>query len=231
MGGALPRPSRSPTSAGKMSRSYPPRPVSARGALHRGSSARYVGAMTGTEVLVRHAMATCDPGRDPSRWELDPGSHEAASDLARRARLAPVVAVLSSPEPKARATADAFATRSGLPVIDDARLEEARRPWVGDGYRSAAHRYLAGDEPDGWERRAEVAARVGQAVADLRAEVGDGGELVVVGHGLALALHLEAVLGGRFDPYGFWCRLAFPDAWRIDREELTLSRVLVPASR
>ncbi|WCO68592.1 histidine phosphatase family protein [Iamia majanohamensis] len=186
--------------------------------------------MPATEVLVRHAMALADPDRAPSRWELGPAARAAAADLALRARLGEVVGVASSTEPKARATAEAFARRVDLPVVGDERLVEARRPWVGEGYRSAAHRYLAGDEPSGWEPRAEVAARTADAIDDLRAASGDG-ELVVVGHGLALSLHLEAVLRGRFDAYGFWCRLAFPDAWRLDRTDLTLSRVLDPADR
>ena len=125
----------------------------------------------------------------------------------------------SSPEPKARATADAFAERLGMEVSTDDRLVEAHRPWVGDGYRYAAHRYLSGDEPEGWEPRREVADRIAAAIAELREDVGPG-ELVVVGHGLGLSLHLEDIFRGPFDPYGFWCRLAFPDAWRVDRHEL-----------
>lgn len=174
---------------------------------------------------MRHAMALADPERPPDEWELGPASRAAAADLALRARLGEVVGVASSPEPKAQATAQAFATRVGLPVVVDDRLVEARRPWVGEGYRIAAHRYLSGEEPDGWEPRAEVAARMGAALDDLRAERGSG-ELVVVGHGLGLSLHLEAVFRGRFDPYGFWCRLAFPDAWRLDRNDLTLTRLV-----
>lgn len=183
-----------------------------------------LGAVIGTEVLVRHAMALADPDREPSQWELGPASRAAAADLALRARLGDVVAVTSSPEPKARATADAFADRLGMEVCTDDRLVEAHRPWVGDGYRFAAHRYLSGDEPEGWEPRREVADRIAAAIAELREEVGPG-ELVVVGHGLGLSLHLEDIFRGPFDPYGFWCRLAFPDAWRVDRHELTLSRV------
>ncbi len=178
---------------------------------------------------MRHAMARADPDRRPAEWELGPESLAAAADLALRAQMGQVVGVVSSPEPKAWATAEVFARRLDLELHQDPRLVEARRPWVGDGYRIAAHRYLAGDEPDGWEPRAEVAGRVGAAIDDLRRSTIEG-ELVVVGHGLGLSLHLEAILGGRFDPYGFWCRLAFPDAWRVDRHELTLSRLVAPTT-
>lgn len=179
---------------------------------------------------MRHAMARADPDQEPSQWELGPASRTAAADLALRAQLGEVVALVSSPEPKARATAEAFADRLGLEVRTDDRLVEARRPWVGEGYRFAAHRYLGGDEPEGWEPRREVADRIATAIVELRDDVGPG-ELVVVGHGLGLSLHLEDIFRGPFDPYGFWCRLAFPDAWRVDRHELTLSRVAVHLPR
>ncbi len=180
-----------------------------------------------TEILVRHAMAVADPAVDPARWELGPAGRAAAADLALRARLGRVHAIVSSPEPKARATADAVAAQVGVDVEVDDRLVEARRPWVGEGYRKLAHRYLAGADVDGWEPRAEVAARVEAAVAERRAAgAADAvGDIVVVGHGLGLSLHLGAVLPAGFDLYGFWCRLAFPDAWRLDREALTLERV------
>lgn len=181
-----------------------------------------------TEVLVRHAMAVADPARPPAQWDLGPGGRAAAAELALLARLQSVVAVASSPEPKARATAEAFGARVDRPVVLDDRLVEAERPWVGDGYRALAHRYLAGDAPPGWEPRDAVAARVAAAVDDLRAAAGPG-EVVVVGHGLSLALHLEAVLPSGFDAFGFWCRLAFPDAWRLDRDALTLARVATRA--
>lgn len=173
---------------------------------------------------MRHAMAIVDPTSPPSGWELGPAGRAAAADLARHADVGDVVAMASSPEPKAWATAAALAEKVGLDVRADDRLVEARRPWVGDGYRILAHRYLSGEEPPGWEARTEVAARVGAAVDALRADAGPG-EVVVVGHGLSLTLHLEAVFGPPFDAYAFWCRLAFPDAWRVDRDQLSLSRV------
>jgi broad specificity phosphatase PhoE len=184
----------------------------------------------GTEVLVRHAMALAHAEQPPSQWELGPAARAQAADLALRARLGEVVGIVSSPEPKARATAAAFATRVELPVRTDDRLVEVRRPWVGDGYRTAAHRYLGGEEPDGWEPRAEAAGRVASAITGLRAEVGVG-ELVVVSHGLALSLHLEALFRGPFDAYGFWCRLSFPDAWRVDHDQDTLARVATRQDR
>jgi broad specificity phosphatase PhoE len=180
--------------------------------------------MTGTEVLVRHAMAEADDRHAPDRWELGSDGRGAAAELALHAKLGDVVAIVSSTEPKALATAAAFAARTGREVEPDERLVEVARPWVCDGYRTAARRYLIGDEPDGWEPRHVVAARVAAAIDDARARAGEG-EILVISHGLSLSLHLEAMFPLPFDVYGFWCRLAFPDAWRVDRDELTLTRV------
>ena len=180
--------------------------------------------MNGTEVLVRHAMAEADQRHPPSRWELGPEGRAASAELALHAKLGDVVGIVSSSEPKALGTAAAFAARTGLAVHPDDRLVEVARPWVGDGYRTEARRYLIGDEPEGWEPRHDVAARFTAAIDDARTSIG-AGELLVISHGLSLSLHLEAMFPLPFDVYGFWCRLAFPDAWRVDRDELTLSRV------
>jgi len=181
----------------------------------------------GTEVLVRHAMALADTDSQPSEWTLGPAARAAAAELALHASLGDVVSLVSSPEPKAAATASAFAARVGLEVVIDDRLVEVHRPWVGEGYRAAAHRYLSGEELDGWEPHKEVAARVEAAIDDQR-RASRPGEVVVVGHGLSLSLRLEALFPLPFDAYGFWCRLAFPDAWRVDLDELTLTRVSGP---
>jgi hypothetical protein len=53
------------------------------------------------------------------------------------------------------------------------------------------------------------------AVRDAQ-EAAAGGPVVVVGHGLALSIHLGDRLGTDFDRESFWSRLAFPDAWVLD---------------
>ena len=49
---------------------------------------------------------------------------------------------------------------------------------------------------------------------------GGGCPVVIVGHGLALSIHLGDRLGTDFDPESFWSRLAFPDAWALDDDVL-----------
>jgi len=184
------------------------------------------GART-ADVYVRHAMPVADPGAAPAAWSLGPAGRAAAAELAQGiGRDLAVARVVSSPEPKALGTAAPLADRFGIEVEVDDRLAEVGRPWVGEGYRGVAHRYLEGESPDGWEDRASVTARVAAAVEAARTRAG-GGTVAVVGHGLALCLHLAAALPPGFDASGFWARLAFPDAWALDRDELTLWRPAV----
>ena len=66
-------------------------------------------------VLVRHARVRLDPEVPPERWELtDEGRADGAERLAALfVAFAGVEAVVTSPEPKARATAEPIACRGG----------------------------------------------------------------------------------------------------------------------
>lgn len=167
-------------------------------------------------TYVRHAMAVQAEGVHPTDWHLDDLGRADAVRLAQRLEVAPAIGCLvSSTEPKALETAEAIGARWGTAAVPDERLREAVRPWIGPGYRAVAHRYLRGELPEGWEPHAQVEARVAAAVADARRRAG-GGPVVVVSHGLALALHLGDRLGADFDRESFWSGLAFPDAWALD---------------
>jgi broad specificity phosphatase PhoE len=169
---------------------------------------------------VRHSMAVPDPDRHPTEWELDDRGRAEAERLADRLEVAPEIGVLvSSTEPKALGTAEVIAAVWGAAVRPDERLREARRPWVGPGYRAVAHRYLRGEPIDGWEPHADVSARTEAAVEEA-CDAADRRPVVVVTHGLVLAVHLRTKLGGGFDAESFWSCLAFPDAWALDSSGL-----------
>jgi broad specificity phosphatase PhoE len=120
-------------------------------------------------------------------------------------RLAPVRRVLSSPEPKAVATAEPLAARSGVQVEVDPRLREVKREANVPDYaahRDAVRRYLEGEAIDGWEPADEARARFAAALEGLD-------DAAVVTHATVLSLFLG---------YGFaeWGRIALPDVieWR-----------------
>lgn len=180
------------------------------------------------DVYVRHAMPVRSEGRPSEEWELGPEGRTTASELAGALEPGgPVAVVVASSEPKAAATAAPIAARFGAEVCLDDRLREVGRPWVGEDYRRVAHGYLRGDDPPGWEPQREVAARVEAALVDATSAAPEPGSIVVVvGHGLALAVHLASVLPVGFDGAGFWSRLTFPDAWSLDHDALCLRRAL-----
>ncbi|MEO7572307.1 MAG: histidine phosphatase family protein [Acidimicrobiales bacterium] len=177
-------------------------------------------------TYVRHAMAVPADGVHPTEWHLDDVGRTAARAGASRLEVGTGIGrLVSSTEPKAMETAEAIAEHWSTELVGDERLREAVRPWIGPGYRAIVHRYLRGEPQEGWEPHAEVAARVGVAVADATAAA-DGGPVVVVSHGLALAVHLGDRLGAEFDCESFWSGLAFPDAWALDADDV-LHRSLV----
>jgi len=147
--------------------------------------------------LVRHATVELRLDRPASTWELTPEGRTDAEDLALR--LPPLSRVLSSPEPKAVATAEPIARAAGVKVELDERLREVRREAYlpdYDAHRDAARRYLGGEAVEGWEPREDVVARMRAAVAGID-------NAVVVSHGMALSL----VLGYSFEQ---WNRIALP---------------------
>jgi broad specificity phosphatase PhoE len=135
-------------------------------------------------TFVRHAQVDLDLDRPAATWELSDAGRAAADEIA--ARLAPASRVLSSPEPKARATAEPLARRSGVAVELDDRLREVERGANlpdHDAHRAAVRRYLGGGAVEGWEPREQAHARFSAAVGELD-------DAVVVTHATVLALFL-----------------------------------------
>ncbi len=148
--------------------------------------------------FVRHAQVSLELERPASEWRLSPAGRAAAAELARR--LAPVPRVISSPEPKAVATAEPLARLSSVELELDERLREVRRDTnlpSADAHRAAVRDYLRGRAIDGWEPRAEAEARFAAALEGVD-------DAAVVTHATVLALFLG---------YGFdqWARIELPD--------------------
>ena len=148
--------------------------------------------------FVRHAQVVLDLDRPASTWQLSDEGRAAADELA--SRLAPVPRVVSSPEPKAIATAEPLASRSGVALELDPRLREVERAsnlGTADAHREAVAAYLDGSAVAGWEPREAAHARFASALDGLD-------DAAVVTHATVLSLFLG---------YGIddWARIALPD--------------------
>jgi broad specificity phosphatase PhoE len=148
--------------------------------------------------FVRHAQVVVDLERPARTWQLSPEGHASAKGLA--ARIPSVARVLSSPEPKALATAEPIARRSGVQLEVDERLREVERaanlPDV-ESHRAAVRAYLGGADVDGWEDRSRARVRFAAAVDGVD-------DAVVITHATVLALFLD------YD-FAAWAQIGLPD--------------------
>lgn len=146
-------------------------------------------SVDGRIVLVRHAQPVLRADVPAPGWELSAEGRTAVALLAADPVFDGVRAVVSSPEPKALATAEPIAARLGLEVQDDAGLRETERPEPfpllgADEHRALVGRYLAGEAMEGWEPLEDAGERMRRVVRRL---LGEAGDVAVVSHGRALA--------------------------------------------
>ncbi|HYJ66034.1 MAG TPA: histidine phosphatase family protein [Nocardioidaceae bacterium] len=170
-------------------------------------------------TLVRHGRPAVQPAVAPRRWAL---ARDAAEGLARLrgSGLLPSAATwISSPEPKALATAAALTDRTVITVDD---LREAERPatWFDEPEEFVAAVRRSFEVPDesavpGWETASGTRSRVAAIVRELLADAEPPDELVLVGHGTAWTL-LVAELTGRTPDLDAWERMAMPDLAILD---------------
>jgi broad specificity phosphatase PhoE len=178
-----------------------------------------------TLYLVRHAMPQVDPATDPATWPLGRDGRAAARRLGRR--LPSGAFLVASDEPKAWQTLDPGRERG---VLRDARLREVRRTEeFTDDFRRVRRSYVSGADIAGWEPRLEVARRFADAVR-AATDRGDGRDVVVASHGMAMTVWLTATLP-LADPGSFWADLRFPDVLAVDLRAGTVTRPDAPERR
>lgn len=177
-------------------------------------------------VLVRHALPVSDPSAHPVDWVLDERAREDCVLLAHALRDLEQPFIRTSPEPKARQTADILGMRLGAWPEDDAGFGEVRRPAAcADDHVARVTTYLSGEPLPGWERSSDALSRFGAAIARARASAA-GRDVIVVSHGVVLTLYVEALRRG--DPVAFWQSLPLPCAFEADLAHDGIAR-LFPA--
>ncbi|MCP9485681.1 MAG: phosphoglycerate mutase family protein [Gaiellaceae bacterium MAG52_C11] len=169
-------------------------------------------------VLVRHAEVRLDAELPPRRWELTDQGRADAERLARLAVFAAVEAVVSSPEPKAHATAEPIAAVAGVELRAERDLWEAERGASPVHDRAAfiarVDAWLGGSPVPCWEERDAASARIVACVSRLVDEV--NGDVVVVSHGAVLSLYLAWLRGRERVELRDWEAIPLPAVAVVD---------------
>lgn len=165
--------------------------------------------------LIRHARVQMR-GDVAERWPLSERGRLEAGTLARQDFWREVELVFSSPEPKARQTAEPAARRWCVPLVTVDCLRELRRPQLLPDYQTAVARFFANPESSvaGCEPAAQVAERITRCLKELVAAHPER-TLAVVSHGLALTLFL-AQLKDRWPTLAEWRAVPFAGLAVVD---------------
>jgi probable phosphoglycerate mutase len=180
-----------------------------------------------TLYLIRHARSSWNA---EGRWQgqadptLDDMGQAQALALAHFLRREPIIAVYSSPQMRARQTADVVAREHGLPVHFDDRLKERDvGAWSGLTEAEVRVRYPQQFTPTWWvegppggESQKIVLERAAAVFSEIVAGQPDGAHVAVISHGGILNAYLRHVLA---------VPLAHPIAFRFDNTSIARLRM------
>jgi broad specificity phosphatase PhoE len=165
-------------------------------------------------VLVKHAQPILEAGLPPSLWRLGPEGEAQAERLARRLEPFQPLALFSSPEPKARTTAEIVGQQLGLdPKVIDG-LEEFDRPalpiMAPEEHECLNARIFADLTTPviGCESGARARDRFDAAVRKAIQEAPGTTNPVVVAHGTVISLFVAQ--HNEMDALHLWRRLSCP---------------------
>jgi broad specificity phosphatase PhoE len=164
-------------------------------------------------LLVRHSVPELDPAVPAEEWRLSEEGRRRCGPLADRLTAFRPQELISSPEPKARETAELIAPALGLDVrLSDGVRETARRsvPWLQADVLERGIRDLFARPNEivfGEESAAAALKRFAAAVDGLREPA------VVVTHGTVLSLYVAAKTGR--DAFDVWRGLNLPDVVEV----------------
>ncbi|MDX1576923.1 MAG: histidine phosphatase family protein [Gemmatimonadota bacterium] len=163
-------------------------------------------------VFLRHADPVIDPGVPPSEWRLSEEGRERARGVADRLRGFAPVRCYTSPEPKARRTAELALEGSEAELVERTAFREHDRTGAAffddrTGFVQAIRDVFR--EPDRIVLGRESASAALRRFSDgVRAACRESpGNLVFVTHGTVMALFLAEVL--KRDPFELWLALDF----------------------
>ena len=175
-------------------------------------------------ILVRHGRPKIDPDTPATSWPLCPEGREAVERLTERLAAYSPQALVSSPEPKAKETAEIIADRLGLEVALDPGLHEHKRQHRTFGTEQEFRQSVAAvfakprEAVHGGETAIEACDRLAKTLAGQIRQ-----PLIAVTHGTILSLYLAKRLG--CDAHDLWRSLHMPDAFVLDASGELIERL------
>lgn len=153
-------------------------------------------------LYLSHPQVVIDPEVPVTEWSLNPVGHARIAALCERAPrlMAGVRAIYSSPERKARDSADPLAAALGLTVQIAEDSYENDRSATGflppDAFEDMADRFFGNSTESvrGWERAVDAQARIVACIDRILAD-SPSGDVLVVGHGAVGTLLFCALSG------------------------------------
>lgn len=164
-------------------------------------------------ILVRHSLPEVDPRRPSREWALSVEGRRRCGPLAEALRGLKADGIISSPELKARQTAEELGWRLGLPRSVQAGLQEHDRTGTrflpAQEFRAQVARAFAQPQARVWgaESADEAHDRFAAAVAAVLYEH-SGLRPVLVSHGMVISLYVARRVG--LDPHRLWRQLGLP---------------------
>jgi broad specificity phosphatase PhoE len=170
--------------------------------------------------LVRHTTPLVDAAQPAEAWGVGDEGRAQAAELVPSLAEAGATVIVTSPELKARITAEIIAEGLGIPLREDERLREqglGAVPFYGDhdAFHARVQEHFA--HPDlkvlGQETSRQAGARFQQVVREL----GAGEVPILVSHGRIISAWLASQVA--LDAHEIWQNLRMPDAIQVDIDE------------
>lgn len=151
-------------------------------------------------LLITHPDVVIDPEQAINEWELSEKGMNRAKVLMNKPFWKDISEIYSSTEPKAKAVAEMAAQKYNTPIFTNEALVEIDHSATGfmpyDQFMDTVMDFFK--KPDesclGWETARKAMKRVSECVEDVMKK-SQGGNIVLVGHGVAFALLLSYIKG------------------------------------
>ena len=176
-------------------------------------------------ILVRHSLPQTRQDLPAREWHLSEEGRRRAERLAESLIHEQLDIIFTSPEPKARETAEILAQRYQLPVRIIEELHEHKRgsvPYLSQQeFEKTVCEFF--ERPNvvvfGIESADQAHERFSRAVDSILSQH-DNSTIAIVAHGTVISLFVSRLTGQ--PGYQFWCRLGLPSFVVVDLQSKDL---------